>query len=663
MEKINYLLFISFIFSINSNFTKLNHKNTDANSVAIDNLIVNATFEHLSVHLNIIGDDNLNSSLQIEYRLSGSSTYLGAADAMRAFPSMIVDGNPLNMNFHAGSALFLQPNSDYDLRITLSDPDGGGNQIFRSITTKAFPAVAYNANVKWVIPGNGGGSGEPSDPYKGLQTAINTATAGDIFEVYPGVYSPFSIDVDGTAAMPITIRSYELHAAIIDGGNTSEGIVTVGNFSDSTKHIIIDGFVIRNGRRGIDAQNTQFLTVQNNDVRDVDYGFLNRRENGWEHDQYIFNNKWQGRTLWPGAGIPAERGIDIRGNRDVVAYNTISDFADGVSTDGPPYKTYYALDIHHNNINRIVDDLIEVDGMISNCRVYANQCFNGRAGISVAPVFGGPAYVFRNIFFNMENSVFKMNRSPAGLYMIHNTGVKSDNGLSSPIGWQNTFIKNNAILATRYCMEEYGLVNGSNDDYDYNAYYSTRDGTGGGPWFKWNNVRYNNVPALQSGTTIESNGIAIETADFESLTMPANYSTEINSSNIDLTPATNAVLVNAGVTLNNIDLPFVMDGSPDIGAIERGGPLFVFGHDFINLCYRNSEVNMTWQGGLNSAWFEPANWSPCSVPNQSTIVTIPNGRSNYPKVNAPVHIRRLIILNGGKVDLIGDDNVFQIKEY
>jgi hypothetical protein len=662
MKKINLLLFISFIFSINSNFTKLNHKITDVNSVGVDNLIINATFEHISVHLNILGDDNLNSSLEIEYRLSGTTTYLPAADAMRAFPSMIVDGSALNMNFHAGSMLFLQPNSLYDVRIILIDPDGGGSQINRTVLTKAFPKAAFNGNVKWVIPGNGGGSGEPTDPYQGLQTAINTANPGDIFEVFPGEYSPFTIDVDGTLTMPITIRSYELHNAIIDGGNTNAGIVTVGNFSDSTKHIIIDGFTIRNGARGIDAQNTQYLTIQNNDIQDVDYGFVNRRENGWEHDQYIFNNKWQGRTTWPGSGIPAERGIDIRGNRDVVAYNTIFDFADGVSTDGPPYKTYYALDIHHNDINRIVDDLIEVDGMVSNCRVYANRCFNGRAGISVAPVFGGPAYVFRNVFMNMENSTFKMNRSPAGLYMVHNTGVKSDNGLSSPIGWQNTFIKNNAILATRYCLEEFGLVNGSNDDYDYNAYYSTRNGTGGGPWFKWNNLRFNNVPALQSGTTIETNGIAIDPADFESLSMPINYNTEIITTNVDLNPVNNAALINAGLALNNINLPFVIDGNPDIGAIERGGTIILFGHDFIDLCNRVGELNMTWQGTLNNSWFEPANWTPCVVPNETSIVTIPNGLTNYPKVNTPVHIKRLIILNGAKVDVYGNDNVFLIEE-
>ena len=50
---------------------------------------------------------------------------------------------------------------------------------------------------------------------------------------------------------------------------------------------------------------------------------------------------------WEGK-IPSERGIDIRGNRNVVSFNSISDFGDGISTDGAPYKVSYALDIHNN---------------------------------------------------------------------------------------------------------------------------------------------------------------------------------------------------------------------------------------------------------------------------------------------------------------------------
>jgi len=34
--------------------------------------------------------------------------------------------------------------------------------------------------------------------------------------------------------------------------------------------------------------------------------------------------------------------------------------------------------------------------------------------------------------------------------------------MSSNAGWQNTIIKNNIVVGSKYCFEEYGLVAGSN---------------------------------------------------------------------------------------------------------------------------------------------------------------------------------------------------------
>ena len=78
------------------------------NELSIGGLILNATFEHISAHLNINGDDNHNSTFLLEYKLTGTTTWMTAAQSMRAFPEMIVDGTALNENFHAATAMFLQ---------------------------------------------------------------------------------------------------------------------------------------------------------------------------------------------------------------------------------------------------------------------------------------------------------------------------------------------------------------------------------------------------------------------------------------------------------------------------------------------------------------------------------------------------------------------------
>ncbi len=550
------------------------------NDITSSNVSYNPTFEHLSVHLSIVGDDNLNSTLTIEYKRTDLTTWSPAAQTMRASPLLKVDGAALNLNFHAGSVLFLQPNTAYDIRLTLTDPDGGSSLILNTVSTKARPVTPTNGQKIYVVPGNGGGAGTQANPYQGAQAAADNAMPGNVIELANGTYTPFNLLRNGTENAPIVIKAAKLHGAVINGGNTASGIIQIGSFNDSIQHIIIDGLVIRNGNWGIDAQNTQFLTVKNCDVSNVDYGFVNRRENGWEHDQYIHNNRFVGKTTWPQSIIPPERGIDIRGNRNVISYNTITDFADGVSTDGNLYKTAYALDIHNNDINRIVDDLIEVDGMISNARIYQNRCFNGRAGVSVAPVFGGPTYVFRNELVNIENSGFKMNRGPSGLFLVNNTIVKSENGMSSTSGWQNTVFKNNAVFCTRYCIEEYNLIPGSTDDWDYNGYRSTRPGTLSGPWFKWDNVRYANMFDLTINSAIEANGRAVSTSDVGNLTIPTSYTIEVLQTQIDLEPSSGSMLIDAGTLLDNINRPFVSDGAPDLGAIEAGMPLPEYGHDF-----------------------------------------------------------------------------------
>ena len=85
-------------------------------------------------------------------------------------------------------------------------------------------------NTVHVVPGNGGGSGTAGVPYLGIQAAADAAAPGDVIEVADGTYSPFTLTTSGTEINPIVIRSTNLHGAIIDGANTSSGVVTLGSF-------------------------------------------------------------------------------------------------------------------------------------------------------------------------------------------------------------------------------------------------------------------------------------------------------------------------------------------------------------------------------------------------------------------------------------------------
>ena len=45
-------------------------------------------------------------------------------------------------------------------------------------------------------------------------------------------------------------------------------------------------------------------------------------------------------------------------------------------------------------------------------------------GISFQPIYGGPAYAFRNVVYNCQHGPFKLHNTPWGAVMIHNTVVK-----------------------------------------------------------------------------------------------------------------------------------------------------------------------------------------------------------------------------------------------
>lgn len=280
---------------------------------------IDATYEHLGVVWWIVGDDDRDSRFSLEFRKQGASTWLPGASSMRAYPSLEVNGAPLDLNYHAASALFLEPNTNYDLRLTLEDPDGGGEVRIEAGASRPELPVALTGRRRYVIPGNGGGNGTLGNPFQGLQTAADAAAPGDVFEVAPGTYSPFQILSSGTSGRPIafsgpaTSSGSAPGAAVVDGTGTDRGIVTLGEYNQTLSHVVLEGLVLEDGRWGIDAQHTSDIVIRHNTIRDVADGIVNRRGDALERNQTVCDNIIVGRTPWPGAGIPSERGIDLKG--------------------------------------------------------------------------------------------------------------------------------------------------------------------------------------------------------------------------------------------------------------------------------------------------------------------------------------------------------------
>jgi hypothetical protein len=536
-----------------------------------------ATFEHIGVLWAIAGDTDRDSRMTLEFRRPDETVWHAGAPAGRAYPSLVVDGAPLGLDYWAASALFLQPGQVYDLRLTLTDPDGGDVTQTISASTRAMLAPDPNGRQRYVIPGGSGGDGTPGSPFRGAQTAANAAAPGDVFHLAAGVYAPFQLLTGGAAGHPIVFSGPEGGAAVIDGAGAERGIVTLGESDRSIGFVIVQGLTLRNGAWGVDAQNTHDILLSRNTITAVDNGVLNRREGGLEYNQTLADNIIQGRTPWPGTGIPEEEGIDLRGSGNVVAYNRVQYFGDCISVN-PFTGPSYANDVVGNDVAYCVDDGIEIDANQANVRVWRNRVMDARMGVSVQPIRGGPAYIFRNEFFNLQSDPIKMHNDTTGFWVVHNTSAMNANGQSDDGAmWRNAVFRNNLILGTAYAFEFTTAPDEGTRDFDYDAWGTTRAiGGSTAPYFKWNDTRYARLADLQA-FGVEKHGIAAAFGHLASAALPAGWDVDVPPGSRDLRLAPAAPEIDAGADLPNLNDPFVSDGHPDLGAFEAGQPLPHYG--------------------------------------------------------------------------------------
>lgn len=552
----------------------------DGRAIVPGELRTDATYEHIGLVWWVTGDTDLDSALTLSFRhvgdsawRQGATTWHPGAPAMRAYPTIRVQDGPLCLDYWGASAMFLQPGTTYALRATLTDPDGGSETRTVTVTTRAEFALPEGMRERYVEPGTGGGDGSLENPFRGLQAAADAAAPGDLFHVAPGVYTPFQLMTGGTADRPIVFSGPTAGgAAIVDGGNTDRGVVTVGEYDRTTGHVVIERLAIRNGRWGIDAQHTQDLLVRRCTITDVDYGILNRRGDGLEARQTVSDCIVEGRTAWPGSDIPAERGIDLRGSGNVVRHNRVRYFGDGVSVQ-PFTGASYGNDVHGNEVAYCVDDGIEIDYNQANARVWRNRVANARMGVSLQPIQGGPAYIVRNELVNIESEPIKMHNYTTGFIVAHNTGIKHGNGHGDAGSmWRNAIYRNNVFLGTRYAFEFTTVADEGFRDLDYGAWGTTRAST---PHFKWDNVRYDRLADLPAG--VEDHGVTAAFEHLRNAQLGADWDVAVVPGSVDLRLVAAAPERDAGLALPNLNDAFVLNGAPDMGAFEGDQALPQYG--------------------------------------------------------------------------------------
>lgn len=532
------------------------------------------TLHSLGAYWIVAGDENENARVEVQYREVARTEWRqgpqlfrvekGAHENSRGESRLSV---PEDAWLFAGSVLLLKPDTEYELRLRLSDPDGGEAERTLRARTIAEPNAPAGLRVRHVAPGNGGGAGTQADPFRGLATAQAAAEPGDLFVVHGGVYQgTFLVDRSGEPGRPILWRGQG--EAILDAqGNAAdrpERVISANNVHD----VWFENLTLRNANYGLVAHNSSRMVVRRCHIHGVNYGLTcTNNSRDAVRGFFIADNLIEGPSTWPRTkGIENARGIQVTGTEHVVCYNRIRGFADAIDTF--PSQRCAAIDFHNNDISEMTDDGIEMDYSERNTRCFYNRLTNVFQGISVQPVFGGPVYVFRNVLYNVGVETFKMHNSPSGALMIHNTSVKKGMPLvlwtGEPV--RNCVYRNNLFIGTagNYAYETTAPMVGC--DFDY-------DGFGGGPWqlfLKWNGARYESLEDAKTKAPVYGHAVLVDAATvFASGALPPDDEKRQFDTPPDLRLREGTAAIDAGEVLPGFNDGFA-GKAPDLGAYEFG---------------------------------------------------------------------------------------------
>lgn len=261
------------------------------------------------------------------------------------------------------------------------------------------PASAGAATYHVATGGSNGNPGNPVQPWRTIQHAVDSVAPGDVIRVRAGSYAGARIELSGTAQAAITLEAFPGEAVLLDvpGPNSQhDSILEVETWEGSghVAHWVIQGFEIAGaGRYGIDLRNTSFITVRGNEVHGSG---LTGIFTAFSDDLLVAGNEsWNN----------GEHGIycSNSGDRPVVRGNLL--------------HHNYAAGVHMNG------DLSQGgDGVISQALIEANQIWeNGGGGGSGINLDGVSDSLIRN------NLIYGQHASGISLYQVDGAVCSSNN--------------------------------------------------------------------------------------------------------------------------------------------------------------------------------------------------------------------------------------------
>ncbi|MEZ4651668.1 MAG: right-handed parallel beta-helix repeat-containing protein [Candidatus Eisenbacteria bacterium] len=559
-----------------------------ADDVVGRDIEVTATQTCLGIRWYLSGDDNLTSTVTVQYRTAASTDVWHEAQPLLRVEPGSWSGDGIDPgNLHAGSIFDLTPDTDYEIRLELADPDGGYATESRLARTRAIPGDPAEPRFRYVVPGSGGGSGAETDPFRGIAAANAAAAPGDVFLLQPGTYAGVSVlSARGTEAEPIVWRGVDPESVVFDGANTAKPVV---DFPGSRFVHLENVSVIRPRQMAIRGSATSGVvvrgcTIDSSNLTGVEKGgiyFL-----GPNHTNvYVADNTVRGPIRWEDGRNDDAYGIYVTGRGHVVRNNEIRDWWDGILVGhGEPEAETSDCDVFANEIHNCTDDGIETDGSRHNVRVVGNRFTNVLCGISAQPVYGGPMYAIRNVVYNYQLKPLKYQVWPTGLIVFSNTFVGADPRGWGDGEWRNAVVRNNLFVGGSgpgHSGDPIALdARCERADIDYNGWHQAEPDR----FARFNGTYYETLGDFQEALDMSWHAVHVDHGVFRDAEEPelgpylgqGGYLPGYEPGSQDLRLYPGSIAEEAGVWLANITEEYA-GIAPDLGAYESGRPFPTYG--------------------------------------------------------------------------------------
>jgi hypothetical protein len=524
------------------------------------------TLINLAIDWPIEGDDNLNGVVTVRFRAAGQTNWRLAMPLRRVPAGQTRVPGTLHTwkNRHAGSIFDLTPDTEYEIHLELTDPDGGAAERTLRARTRPVPRAAADAMIHKVTP-------------QTWANALALAGPNDVLVLQPGDYGTLTINRDGSPGKPLVIRGS-------DGARCER--ITLRD----RKHVHAENLLVQNKAQnsvGVDLLGAENCVVRRCRIETV-YGIRATRPPGAKNC-YIADNVIQGITPWTSEAMGANgknigEGVELTGPGNVICFNRVSNFRDCISTmESQNAFNQVCIDIYNNDIHFGADDGIEADYCMGNCRIMRNRLTNCFVGLSSQPGCGGPTYFIRNVMYNLTYVPYKLHNNSVGDVVLHNTVVKTGDGAVcfTPAPIRHALFRNNLVIGGVGGGRSGQYSNGTGQaaniraadatcDFDYDGY-----GTVGTP-FSGNigGKRFDSLASLQANTS-EKHAVQVGMDVFAAQVPFPNPGLD-KWPVPDLRLKAGSAALDAGIVLPNLNDGYT-GKAPDLGAYELGQELPHYG--------------------------------------------------------------------------------------